>query len=343
MKKLTLGVVLAAASSCALADWVPTLLGGNYTGTMSYSPTATGPLSTVSSTEPITSAGDNPALPITNFGERALTIQPGLRSVIDGMVLAAAQAQGATVGASALSGALHADITPKFTSPARSQLVFSGPTYTTSISKSSVQGGITFHCTSNITLSNITVTAVYDPYSGAIDASLTPAQPLKFNTSYSSNCSSILDTIDPVVLGQIGDHLAVQAADTKVIAAVQGFQNNALQVITPLGPQYIQGFKTAVLPNIYLFAGADMGAYIQNNIGVLMAGVIKMTIGEPKVEGPYVYGTSLTAPLSYNNTEFSIEFDGFTYQLRFDVTSHRSFNYTYQCPAGSGSHGCNEP
>jgi len=341
MKKVTLGLALAAASACAFADWVPTLQGGNYTGTMGYSLSPTGPLTYVNSVEAITSAGDNPALPITNFGEQALTIQPALRGVIDGMVQAAAAGQKATVGSSALSGAINVAVTPLLTSP-RSQAVFSGPVYTTSITATRSYPGVTVRCTSNIKLSNIKVTVVYNPHTGEIDDAMTPAQPLSFDSTSSTGCTSSLDDIDPVVLGAIADKFGQLKADPTVLRSVRSFQTDSLRKVFPSGPLFTNGFKTAVQSSVYMFAGADMGAYIVNNMDTLMSGMINMTIGQPQVEGPFVYGISLTAPLSYSNTEFSITFVGYTYQLNFAVTSHRYFDYTYQCPAGS-TRGCNEP
>lgn len=223
-----------------------------------------------------------------------------------------------------------------------SQAVFTGPVYTTSLSATRTYAGITVRCTTNVRLSNLKVTVVYNPHTGEIDDAMTPAQPLSFDSTSSTGCSSSLDAIDPVVLGAIADKIGQLKADPLVLRSVRSFQSDSLRKIFPTGPLFTNGFKNAVQANVYTFAGADMGQYIMYNLDTLMSGTINMTIGQPQVEGPFVYGTSLTAPMSYSNTEFSITFIGFTYQLMFSVTSHRYFDYTYQCPAGS-TRGCNEP
>ena len=72
MKKLTLALALAVASTCVLADWAPIYRGGSYTSTVTYGLPG-GPVQTVNAVEQMDAYG-HPNGPVGNFADMALTL-----------------------------------------------------------------------------------------------------------------------------------------------------------------------------------------------------------------------------------------------------------------------------
>lgn len=337
MKKMTLGLALAAASAGAFADWAPIYLDGSYTSTVTYGPPG-GAVQTVNAVEKMDASG-HAAGPVGAFAQKALTLQPLLKADLD-----TASAAGVPAGTSFVSGAMTGGLqiymtAPTFGTSGVNHVSLSGPTYTATYSSSGSSYGIHYTCTLRATMANLQVAGSYNTLSSQIDASQTT---LNFTPQSNASCSTSLDWLP--IFGDWAARMATGAANQATLANLSAFQGTTLQSVLPGAPQYV-GFNAAIPAGIFMFAGQDMGQYIKNNSAALLStpgATVLINIGAPQIEGPFVYGTSETAPLSYYNTEFSISFGSFAGTLGYKVSSARYFDYTYQCPAGS-TRGCNEP
>ncbi len=339
MKKMILALALVAGSTAALADWVPTYKSGAYTATLSYSASPTGPTQSISKSEAIPAGGYYDG-PISNFARLSLSTQPRLQAVLDSWAHDTAVANGAGYANGKLSGVLTTSIVGLTgAKTGENQIQFSGPSYSVSFSKSDSRLGglISATCTSNISLSNVTVKAVYVPLTGALDKDPSLST-LSYGSTSSSSCSSSLDWIP--ILGTVVDNFLAAKVNSIVLSNVSGFSGQSLMSLIPNLTNLYQGVDSAIASGVYVFNGVDWGAYIKNNFNTLFTGKsLSVSIGQPIVEGPYVAGTSEPSQTVFRNTDFVINFSDSTRQLIFTVASSKTYAYTWKCTPQA----CREP
>ncbi len=329
MKKLALGLALAAVTTCSLADWSPRYLGGQYTSTVTYG--ALGQTAqSVSSTEKMDASG-NPAGPVGAFAAMALTLQPQLLADLN-KASAKGVASGTTFQSGTLTGALQVYMAaPTFGATGANHVSMTGPTYKANYSSSGSVYGIGYTCTITATMANLQIGGAYYPASSQLDAAQTT---ITFTPQSNASCSTSIDWIP--ILGDWAARYANGKADSTTLGDLSAFEGRTLQSVLPGAPQFV-GFNATIPNGVFMFNGQDMGQYIKNNAATLFSApgsTLYMTIGAPQVEGPFVYGVSETAPSSYYNTDFSISFGSFAGSLSYKVSSERHYDYMWQCPRG---------
>jgi len=331
MKKAILGVALAAASSYSFADWTPYFIGGEYTATVTNAPLGQTPQS-VSTVERMNSSG-GPAGPIGTFAEMALTLQPKLKADLD-RAASATLPSGTTFSGGAITGGLNIYMAaPSFGATGVNVVNVSGPTYTATYSSSGTTSiGIHYTCTLRAIMANLQISGSYDVVHSTIDTSKTT---FTFTPQSNASCTTSVSWIPG--LGDWADRIATHQANATTISDLSAFQGQSLQSLLPGAPQYL-GFNATIPDGVFKFAGQDMGQFIKNNSATLLGApgaTVNITIGAPQVEGPFVSGVSLSVPMTYDNTEFTIGFGGYAGYLSYKIASERRFDYTYSCPRGT--------
>ncbi len=324
MKKAILGLALASACTCSFATWSQTYTGGNYSGTMTYGLPG-GPTRTLVQNEAMDAQGQAKG-PIGVFAVAALAVHPQLQASINAWAQSSAASSGTSMAGGVLSGPIQAAITGESGAYAGlNKIVFSGPTYNVSFSASGSKWGISYTCTSNVTLTNLVITAAYDPLTSLLDQSQSS---VNFTPSTSSSCSSGLDWL-PIV-GSAVDRFAAGKTTSATLTQLNAFSGTAIQKVLPAAPQYL-GVNSAIPSGVFVFDNNDWGAFIKNNFASVFVGkTLTLTFYPPKIDGHFVAGLSEPQD-SYIDSDFAIDFSDATKHLSFSVTSLRQYDNVWHC------------
>ena len=321
-KHIALGLALAAACTSSFANWAPVWLSGAYSATMTYGVPG-GPSRTLTQTEAMGYWGAVQG-PIGAFASVATSVQPKLQAAINTWAAGAAAAGGTRMSGGVLTGQIHATISGE-PGTSLNKIVFSVPQYTVSFSASGSKLGISYTCTSNVTLSNLVVSTAYDPTTSAIDSTQSS---VNFTSSTSSSCSSALDWLP--IIGSAVDRFVAGKVTTATLSQLNSFSGTAIQNVLPTAPQYL-GVNSSIASGVYVFDGVDWGAFIKNNFASLFIGkTLNLTFGVTQPEGVTGNGLYLP-PSSYSDAEFVIDFSDPTRTLSFAVTSHTNWDYKWYC------------
>lgn len=270
--------------------------------------------------------------PVGKFANTALLIQPQMQSALNAWATTSAASSGASVSPGVLTGALTAQIYALTGAQAgMNKITLTGPSYAVTFYSSGSKYGISYTCSTKVTLTNLAVNGVYNPISGAVDTAQTT---VTFTSGSNASCSTSLDWI-PVV-GDAAARYVGGLANGATLSTLNAVSGSTVQQLLPNATPSL-GFNAAVASGVFMFNGQDMGAYIKNNFATLYQQPLRsitLTTGAPQVEGPYVYGVSLNVPSSYENTPFKISFADLSSQLIFAIASHRSYDYMWKCPRG---------
>ncbi len=328
-KKLALGLALAAATTCSFADWSPRFLTGQYTSTVTYGALGQAAQS-VNYTEQMDASG-HAVGPLGAFAEMALTLQPELQADLNKASAASVQ-PGTSFSGGILTGGLQVYMATPIVGPTGvNHVSITGPSYTATYSASGTKYLIPYTCTVRATMANLQIAGSYNTTTSQLDASQTA---ITFTPQSNASCSTAIDWLP--IFGDWAARMANGQANKTTLGDLSAFQGRTLQSVLPGAPQYV-GFNATIPSGVFKFGGTDMGDYIKNNSATLFGlpgTTLNMTIGAPQIEGPFVYGVSLSAPSSYYNTEFTVNFSSFAGSLSYKVASERHYDYMWQCPRG---------
>ena len=329
MKKLALGLALAAVTTCSFADWAPKYLSGQYTSTVTY-----GALGQTA--QPMTyvekmDASGRAAGPLGAFADMALTLQPELQADLNKASAAGVQ-PGTSFSGGVLTGGLQVYMAaPTFGPTGVNHVSITGPSYTATYSSSGTYFLVHYTCTVRATMANLQIGGSYNTTSSQLDASQTT---ITFTPQSNASCSTAIDWLP--IFGDWAARYANGRANATTMTDLSAFQGRTLQSVLPGAPQYV-GFNATIPSGVFMFGGQDMGAYIKNNSATLFGAPgtsVNMTIGVPQAEG--IFGSGLSLPPSdYTNTEFTISFGSFAGSLSYKVASERHYDYLWQCPRGT--------
>ena len=330
MKKTILGIALAAACSCSFADWTPYFIGGEYTATVTTAPPGQTQQS-IATIERMDNTG-GPAGPIGTFAEMALTLQPKLKADLDAAAAGNLPAS-TTFSSGSMGGGLQISLAATgVLGNSTNTVTVSGPTYTATYSNSGSYYGVHYTCTLRATMANLQITGAYDVVHSTIDTSKTV---LTFTPQSNASCTTAISWIP--VLGDWANRMANHWANGTALGDLSAFEGQSLQSLLPGAPQYL-GFNATIPNGVFMFGAQDMGQFIKNNAATLLqapGSTVTITTGVPQVEGPFVSGVALNVPMTYDNTEFTINFGAYSGYLSYKISSERRFDYTYSCPRGT--------
>lgn len=206
------------------------------------------------------------------------------------------------------------------------KLNMSGLSYNLSFTARKTNWYSSVTCNSQITLNGISMSSVYNPYTGAVTGTT-----MQYTPTQSTSCDSSFSWI-PFIGGFINDY-ASSTAGREILKAAGGFSGKVLDI----SPQKaFFSFTNAIQPGTNMIGGFDAGMYIKNNMQNLYIGkTISVFIANQSKYEP----SRLSAPglPSYTGTRFSIMFgdQNSTVGLAMNVTK----NYTWRLGLIPGTEG----